>query len=258
MRVATWNVNSIRSRTKRLVGWVERNSPDVLLLQETKTADDTLVIEPLADLGFQVAHHGVDHWNGVAIASRVGLDHVQRGFPGLNRAPFDEARVISATCAGIRFHSVYAPNGRTLDDPHYLFKLVWLERLRSVVNPGVATFLAGDLNVAPSDADIYDPKRWRNKTHASPPERLAIGALIDLGLHDVTIDWLGNHDVFTWWSYRPGQFEQNRGLRIDLALLDSSLAERVRRVEVDTQERGTLELFGEKPSDHSPLIVDLF
>lgn len=238
--------------------WTAANEPDVLLLQETKCTGQ--VFADLAgfaiDAGYEIAHHGCDHWNGVAILSRVGLVDVGRGFPGVNRPPFDEARLISATCGGVRVHSIYVPNGRELDDPHYLYKLVWLERLRSTVDASVPTVVAGDFNVAPADIDVYDPIRWRRRTHASPPERSAIGALVDLGLRDVTRDHRPEPGLFTWWSYRPGQFEANRGLRIDLALCSVDVAERVRAVTVDTAERGA-EHPTEKPSDHAPLIIDL-
>ncbi len=258
VRIVSWNVNSIRARHGRLMRWLGRHEPDVVLLQETKCADD--VFEPFADeyrsLGYEVAHHGRDQWNGVAILSRVGLDDVRRGLPGTNRPPYDEARLITARCGGIRVHSAYAPNGRELDDPHYLFKLVWLERLRTAVDPTVPSVLAGDLNVAPTDIDIYDPARWRRRTHASPPERAAIDALLDHGLVDVTRDHLTDPDTYTWWSYRPGQFERNRGLRIDLALCTADVAQRVRRVYIDRDERADVSL-EEKPSDHAPVVVDL-
>ncbi len=258
MRIVTWNVNSIRSRGRRTLAWIEAHAPDVVLLQETKCTDAGF--EPFAAaaraLGYDVAHHGHDHWNGVAILSRVGLDGVRRGFPGVDRPPFEEARVISAMCGGIDVHSAYAPNGRTLDDPHYLFKLVWLERLRTVVVPGRPTMLAGDLNVAPTDLDIYDPVRWRHRTHASPPERAAIDALLDDGLVDVTRDHLAGAGVYTWWSYRPGQFERNNGLRLDLALCSTDVAERVEAVSIDISERAD-DHATEKPSDHAPVVLDL-
>ena len=259
MRIVSWNVNSIRSRHRRVWRWLERHRPDVVLLQETKCSDDAFAVfaDAFAELGYESAHHGHDHWNGVAILSRVGLADVRRGLPGTNRAPFDEARVMSATCGGIDVHSVYAPNGRELDDPHYLFKLVWLERLRTVVRHERPTVLAGDLNVAPTDLDIYDPVRWRRRTHASPPERVAIETLVDDGLVDVTRDHLPGPDVFTWWSYRPGQFEQNRGLRIDLALCSTDVADRVGSVWIDVEERRSDATIDEKPSDHAPLVLDL-
>lgn len=241
------------------MGWLERHQPDIALLQETKCTDECFAGEGYAgrlqSLGYAVAHHGHDHWNGVAVLSRVGLDDVQRGFPGVNQAPFTEARVMAASCGGLRVWSVYAPNGRALSDPHYLFKLVWFERLRAAVaadSSGLPHVLTGDLNVAPADADIYDPIRWRRRTHASGPERAAVAALVDLGLHDVTREHRPGPGVFTWWSYRPGQFEANRGLRIDLALCSPVAAGRVRRVWIDTDERG-----GAVASDHAPLVLDL-
>lgn len=252
--MVTWNVNSIRTRLHRVLAWIDANEPDVVLLQETKCTDAQFaeLLDGFEDRSYQVAHHGVDHRNGVAIASRVGLDDVAAGFAGTNREPFDEPRLIAATCGGVRLQSVYVPNGRELDDPHYLYKLVWLERLRAEIDSTIPTICAGDLNVAPSDADIYDPARWRRRTHASPPERAAIGALCDLGLRDVTREHHPDPGFYTWWSYRPGQFEANRGLRIDLALCSDPVADRVVGVWVDTDERA-----GERPSDHAPLVIDL-
>lgn len=259
MRIVSWNVNSIRARQGRVVAWLQQHQPDVALLQETKCTDAAFAVPEITGvyeaMGYEVAHHGHDHWNGVAVLSRVGLADVQRGFPGTNRAPFDEARVIGATCGGIRMWSMYAPNGRELLDPHYLFKLVWFERLRAAVAAevdGPPIVLAGDFNVAPTDLDIYDPARWRRRTHASPPERAAVAALVDVGLRDVMRELHPGPAVYTWWSYRPGQFELNRGLRIDLALCSPPVAERVERVWIDTAERA-----GAVASDHAPVVVDL-
>lgn len=258
MRIATWNVNSIRARDERVLGWLDRHGPEVALLQETKCDDDLFaktIGDGLADLGYEWAHHGHDHWNGVAVVSRVGIDDVRRGFPGASRPPFDEARLISATCGGVEVHSLYAPNGRTLDDPHYLFKLVWLERLRTVASLDRPAVLAGDFNVAPADVDVYDPKRFRGKTHTSEPEREAIAALIDTGLVDVTRVHLPEPHTYTWWGYRPGQFEKNRGLRIDLALCTQPLADRVTDVWIDRAERADDQ--PQKPSDHAPLVLTI-
>jgi exodeoxyribonuclease-3 len=267
VRVVTWNVNSIRTRQPRVLAWLREHAPDVALLQETKCTDEVFAADEFAGeyraLGYEVAHHGHDHWNGVAVLSRVGLTDVRRGFPGENRAPFGEARVISAVCGGVRVWSVYTPNGRGLDDPHYLYKLVWLERLRGAVAATIAegaapTLLAGDFNVAPADIDIYDPVRWRRRTHASPPERAGIAALADIGLHDVMREQLPEPGVYTWWSYRPGQFEANRGLRIDLALCAAPVAERVQQVWIDTAERAGGGPAGAAPvSDHAPVVLDL-
>lgn len=258
MRIVSWNVNSIRSRHRRVRDWLDRHRPDVALLQETKCTDAVFAefAAGFEALDYEVVHHGRDHWNGVAILSRVGLTDVRRGFPGVNRHPYDEARLVSASCGGIDVHSLYAPNGRGLADPHYLFKLVWLERLRTAVDPERPTVLAGDFNVAPTDLDIYDPVRWRRRTHASPPERAAITALLDVGLVDVTREHLPGAGVYTWWSYRPDQFERDRGLRIDLALCSPDVAARIGGVWVDTAERADTRAT-EKPSDHAPLVLDL-
>ena len=256
MRVASWNVNSIRTRVDQTVTWAVDHRADVMLLQETKCGDHDFPFDAFADAGFEVAHHGVDHWNGVAIISRVGIDDVQRGFTGPQKPPFDEPRLIAATCGGLRVWSVYVPNGRQLDDPHYLAKLVWLERLRgelALVDAAAGcSVVAGDFNVAPADLDIYDPKRWRRRTHASAPERDGIRHLVDLGLIDIARDRHPDSHEFTWWNYRPGQFDRDAGLRIDLALCSVDVARRVDRVWVDRAARAH-----ERPSDHAPLVLDL-
>jgi exodeoxyribonuclease-3 len=256
MRIVSWNVNSIRSRRRAVTDLLERHQPDVLLLQETKCDDDIFPAGDLAALGYAVAHHGRDQWNGVAIASRVGLDDICRGFEDGPVAPFDEPRLMSATCGGLRVHSVYVPNGRSLDDPHYLFKLDWLALLRrqlaTDIAAGVPTVVGGDLNVAPTDEDIYDPSRWRHRTHASPPERAAVAALVELGLCDIVRQHHPGPGLYTWWSYRPGQFERNNGLRIDLFLVSADVAARAVRTWVDLDTRGEA-----RPSDHAPLVLDL-
>ena len=256
MRIASWNVNSIRTRVDQTVAWSVANDADVVLLQETKCGDGDFPFAAFADAGYEVAHHGVDHWNGVAIASRVGIDDVHRGFHGPQSPPFDEPRLVAATCGGVRVWSVYVPNGRELDDPHYLYKLVWLERLRSelATTDAVAgrSIIAGDFNVAPADLDIYDPKRWRRRTHASPAERDGIRHLLELGFADIARDHHADTHEFTWWNYRPGQFEKDAGLRIDLALCSPSIAATVDRVWVDRAARAH-----ERPSDHAPLVLDL-
>ena len=252
MRVTTWNVNSIRTRIDQVTEWLHRSGTDVLLLQETKCTDDDFPAARFRDLGYEIAHWGRDHWNGVAILSRVGLDRVDLGFPGPNRSPFDEARLLSADCGGLRVHSLYVPNGRELDDPHYLFKLVWLERLRTALDPGRPTVIGGDFNVAPTDLDIYDPTRWRRRTHASPAEREALAAIIDLGFRDVTREHHPGPGVYTWWGYRPTMFETNRGLRIDLLLCSHGVADATTRVTIDRAARG-----GERPSDHAPVTIDI-
>jgi exodeoxyribonuclease-3 len=256
LRIASWNINSIRARVDQVTSWATANEVDVLLLQETKCGDANFPFAAMVEAGYEVAHHGVNHWNGVAILSRVGLEDTSRGFQGPQQSPFDEPRLIAATCGGVRCWSVYVPNGRELWDPHYAFKLVWLERLRhELIVAGAAekaSVIAGDFNVAPTDDDIYMPSRWRRRTHASEPERSGIRALVDAGFRDVTREHLPDPGVYTWWNYRPGQFEKDHGLRIDLALCSTAAADSAKRVWIDRAARGVV-----RPSDHAPLVIDL-
>ncbi len=253
MRVVTWNVNSIRTRHPHLLRLLDTHEPDVVALQETKCTDAAFA-ELAGDYvgrGYAWVHHGVDHYNGVALLSRVGLDDAHVGFSGTNRAPFDEARLVSARCGGYGVMSVYVPNGREVGDPHYLFKLVWLERLRAELRAEQPEIVLGDFNVAPADIDIYAPNRWRNRNLASAPERAAIAALVDEGYVDVTRRHHPEPGFYTWYSYRPGQAENNHGLRIDLALVSDLVAAGVRDVWVDREQR-----LAERPSDHTPLVID--
>jgi len=254
MRVATWNVNSIRARVDLVATWLVDQSPEVCCLQETKCKDTDFPTETFENLGYEVAHHGLNHWNGVAILSRVGLRKVSKGFSGHQEEPFTEARSISADCGGTRVWSIYAPNGRALDDPHYLFKLVWFERLRSDLSlkrgAKGSTLVVGDFNVAPADIDIYDPRRWKYRTHASIPERAAIKALLSLGFFDLAREWDAEDPSFTWWNYRS-KLDENKGLRIDLALGSEDVFQNLRGVTVDRMARRA-----ERPSDHAPLVID--
>ena len=256
----SWNVNSIRARLDHLMHVLDRHDPDVVLLQETRCTDVAFPHALFADRGFACAHHGLDHRNGVAIASRVGLDAICCGFLGVPPPPFDEARLVSATCGGIRVHSVYVPNGRTLDDDQYTYKLAWLGRLhsdladaiRSEEAGGPPMLVAGDFNVAPADIDIYDPRRFRRTTHASPPERAALRAFESLGLVDTMRAYDPAPHRYTWWSYASGQVAKNRGMRIDLAFASPSLTGRVERVEADRATRAL-----PRASDHAPVIIDI-
>ncbi|NDL58282.1 exodeoxyribonuclease III [Phytoactinopolyspora mesophila] len=256
MRVATWNVNSAKQRVPRLLPWLEQRQPDVVCLQETKLTDEafTAVLgEPLAALGYEIAHHGEPRWNGVAILSRVGLDDVVSGIEGAPGFPDPEARAVAATCGGVRVHSVYVPNGREPDSEHYHYKLAWLAALRDVVASGPPdAMVCGDVNIAPTDADVFDPDAYISQTHVTPPERAALGDLQAIGLHDVVRDRWPNDRVFTYWDYRAGMFHKDLGMRIDLALATGSVAERVKAAWVDRQARK-----GTGPSDHAPVIVDL-
>ncbi|MFN8123882.1 MAG: exodeoxyribonuclease III [Thermoleophilia bacterium] len=257
MRIATWNVNSVRQRVPRLLPWLDERRPDVVCLQETKLADDAfaeLLGEELTARGYAFAAHGQGQWNGVAILSRVGLDDVVRGVAG---APdwegLAEARAVAATCGGLRVHSLYVPNGREPDSDHYRYKLAWLEALRGVVAAGPAeAIVLGDINIAPADDDVFDPDAFIGQTHVTGPERAALGGLLSLGLHDVVRDRWPSARVFTYWDYRAGMFHKDLGMRIDLALAGTPVAARVAAAWVDRQARK-----GSGPSDHAPVIVDL-
>jgi exodeoxyribonuclease III len=256
MRVATWNVNSIKQRVPRLLPWLDERRPDVVCLQETKLADDALTEllgHELAQRGYEFALHGEAAWNGVAILSRVGLDDVARGIPGAPGFPDPEARAVSATCDGIRVVSVYVPNGREPDSDHYLYKLAWLGALRDMVANGPkATIVAGDMNIAPTDEDVFDPEAYAGHTHVTPPERAALAEIEALGLHDVVRERWPDARVFSYWDYRAGMFHQDLGMRIDLVLAGDPVAERVKAAWIDRQARK-----GRGPSDHAPVIVDL-
>jgi exodeoxyribonuclease-3 len=256
VRVATWNVNSIKQRIPRLLPWLEERQPDVVCLQETKLADeafDELLGEQLADRGYAVARHGEAQWNGVAILSRVGLEDVVAGVAGAPGFPDPEARAVSATCAGVRVHCVYVPNGRVPGSEHYDYKLAWLAALGQVVGSGPQdAIVCGDMNIAPTDADVFDPDAYVGQTHVTPAERAALAELQARGLHDVVRDRWPTERVFTYWDYRAGMFHQDLGMRIDLVLATDAVASRVRAAWVDRQARK-----GSRPSDHAPVIVDL-
>jgi exodeoxyribonuclease-3 len=256
MRLVTWNVNSLKQRMPRLLPWLDQRQPDVLCLQETKLADDALAEllgDELESRGYEIAAHGEAAWNGVAILSRVGLDDVATGLAGAPGFPHPEARAVAATCDGIRVHSVYVPNGRMPDSDHYEYKLKWLAVLRDVVAAAPdAAVVCGDMNIAPSDADVFDPDAYVGQTHVTPRERKALGELMALGLHDVVRDRWPDQRVFSYWDYRAGMFHQDLGMRIDLVLAGEPVAARVRAAWIDRYARK-----GKGPSDHAPVIVDL-
>ncbi|MBV9943912.1 MAG: endonuclease/exonuclease/phosphatase family protein, partial [Solirubrobacterales bacterium] len=220
MRIATWNVNSLKQRLPRLLPWLDQRRPDVVCLQETKVADDAfaeLLGDALSERGYEVAAHGEATWNGVAILSRVGLDEVGRGLDGAPGFPNPEARAVAATCSGVRVVSVYVPNGRMPGSEHYHYKLAWLASLRDTVAAGPkTTVVCGDMNIAPADEDVFDPEAYIGQTHVTVPERAALAELQALGLHDVVRDRWPNERVFTYWDYRAGMFHQDLGMRIDL------------------------------------------
>ncbi len=261
MRLATWNVNSIRSRIQRVEAFLQRQDVDVLALQETKARDDQWPLMGLQALGYEVATMGHDQWNGVAIVSRVGIEDVERGFPGMPsygdpRAL--EARAIGATCGGVRVWSLYVPNGRAVGDPHLDYKLAWLEALRDeaagwlAADPERPVALTGDWNIAPRDEDVFDIAQFAKSTHVTPPERAAFQAVVEAGYADVVRPLLPGPEVYTYWDYYRQRFERNRGMRIDFVLGSPAFAQRVTGASVDREERA-----GKGASDHAPVIVDL-
>jgi exodeoxyribonuclease III len=256
VRIATWNVNSLKQRVPRLLPWLDERRPDVVCLQETKLADNALAEllgDELSKRGYEVAAHGEATWNGVAILSRAGLDDVVTGLADAPGFPQPEARAIAAICDGVRVHSVYVPNGREPGSDHYEYKLAWLAALRDVVAAGPdSTVVCGDMNIAPTDEDVFDPDAYIGQTHVTEPERAALGELQALGLHDVVRDRWPGERVFTYWDYRAGMFHQDLGMRIDLILASDPVAERVEAAWVDRHARK-----GSGPSDHAPVIVDL-
>jgi exodeoxyribonuclease III len=256
VRIATWNVNSLKQRVPRLLPWLDERRPDVVCLQETKLADDAfadVVGDELSSRGYEVATYGETAWNGVAILSRVGLEDVVRGIEGAPGFPKPEARAVAATCDGIRVVSVYVPNGRSPGSEHYAYKLKWLESLTALVaQHPQSTIVLGDMNIAPTDDDVFDPEAYVGQTHVTPPEREALAKLEAVGLRDVVREHWPTERVFTYWDYRAGMFHQDLGMRIDLALASDDVADRVKATWVDRQARK-----GKGPSDHAPVIVDL-
>ncbi len=261
MRLATWNVNSIRSRVDRVVAWLERSEVDVLAMQETKCREDQFPYLPFEAIGYEVAHLGSSQWNGVAIASRVGLEDVEHGFPGMptwGDPPAAEARALGATCGDVRVWSLYVPNGRSLQDPHLQYKLEWLARLREAggawlaSDPQAQVALVGDWNIAPQDDDVWDMRVFATSTHVSAPERAAFQGVVDAGFADVVRPHAPGPGVYTYWDYTQLRFPRREGMRIDFVLASPALAARVTGALIDRQERK-----GKGASDHAPVVVDL-
>jgi len=267
VRIATWNVNSMKARLEKVRWWLGRAAPDVLLIQETKLADADVSPERFADLGYQLAHHGEGRWNGVAIASRCGLDEIVTNFGEPRRAPatatggddqpLAETRMISALCGGVRVVSLYAPNGRSMGSPHYVAKLAWLDRLarwlEETRKPSELLVVGGDYNIAPDDRDVWDARACHGGTHVSPAERGAFQRLCDWGLVDAYRKYHPEAERYTWWDYRAGDFYKNYGMRIDHLLVTQSVASRAIDAEIDREARKGKPI----PSDHAPLTLDL-
>lgn len=265
LRLATWNVNSIRSRLPRVLDWLARADVDVLAMQETKCADEQFPTLPFFELGYEVTHCGFNQWNGVAIASRVGLDDVEVGFagqpvwsskPSVEAAA--EARALAATCAGVRVWSLYVPNGRALGDPHYTYKLNWLAALKNSAQgwlraePSAQIALVGDWNIAPTDEDVWSVDFYEGCTHVSEPERQAFNAIVDAQFMDVVRPFTPGPGVYTYWDYTALRFPKRQGMRIDFILASPALAARVADAQIVREERK-----GKAPSDHAPVLVDL-
>ena len=260
MRLATWNVNSLKARLGFLEAWLESSRPDVVCLQETKCADSAFPAERFSALGYDSTHHGDGRWNGVAILSRVGVEGAFGGFHSPGSGVQAETRLVSAVCGGIRVYSAYIPNGRSVGSDHYEAKLLWLERLvdelDGAARPDDPVAVCGDFNVAPSDQDVWSPAALEGSTHVTLEERAAIARLEQWGLEDVTRRLAGDvSGPFSWWDYRGGSFHKGQGMRIDLVLLTRGLAERATAAFVDRDARKKA---GEMmPSDHAPVVVDL-
>jgi len=255
VRIATWNVNSLRSRIDRVEKLLERHDIDVLALQETKAREDQLPIMGLQSMGYDVVSAGYNQWNGVALISRVGIEDVQLGFADMPEwEGASEARAIGATCGGVQVWSLYVPNGRKVDDPHYHYKLDWLARLRAASQSWLEhdTALVGDWNIAPQDEDVYDMAAFAKDTHVTPPERAAFQGFLDDGYVDVVRPHSPGPEVYTYWDYYRQRYERNRGMRIDFILGSPSLAGRVTHAFIDREERA-----GAGASDHAPVLADL-
>jgi len=273
VRIATWNVNSLKARLEKVEWWLERAQPDVLLLQETKLTDEDAPFLPFRMLGYEFVHHGEGRWNGVAIASKLPFEDVVTNFgdgPVRNSGsgaavslaeedfdPFDEARMVAAVTGGIRFVSVYAPNGRTVDSPFYVGKLAWFERLRRWLDesatPQESLVIGGDFNIAPAEDDVWDENAVHGATHVSAPERAAFRRLLEWGLVDGYRALRPEPDRYTWWDYRAGMFHKNYGMRIDHLLVTPPVAARATAADIDRAARKGTPV----PSDHAPVFIDL-
>lgn len=255
MRIVTWNVNSLRARLPRVLELLTEHQPDVACLQETKTAPDTFPEDELANAGYRAVHHSGGQWAGVAVLARCGLklSEPQIGLAGDPLA--SEARWCEATVDGVRVASVYVPNGRTLDSPEYPRKLGFLDAMGARVaalGDGAPLIVAGDMNIAPADLDVYDPAAFVGGTHVSAAERERLAALLNAGLVDAYRAVHPDEVQYTWWDYRAGNFHKGLGLRIDLALMSQALVPRLVSCGIDRDYRK-----GKKPSDHAPLLLEL-
>jgi exodeoxyribonuclease-3 len=257
VKIATWNVNSLKARLPRVEGWIEQHQPDVLVMQETKLADSAFPEQAFSDLGYASTHHGNGRWNGVAILSKVGLEDSRGGFSGEDSASIEECRIVQATCDGVKVMSVYVPNGRTVDSEFFEQKLTWLGQLRRELDltcrPGDEVVILGDFNVAPEDRDVWDVTQFVGMTHVTPAERAALADVEAWGLTDaMRVTYPDEIGPFTWWDYRAGAFHKGWGMRIDLALVSQPVLARLTAAYRDRDARK-----GPQPSDHAPVVIEL-
>ena len=253
MKIATWNVNSLKVRLPHVIDWLANNQPDVLCLQELKQEDSQFPLAVFQQVGYQAVFSGQKTYNGVAILSKLMPTDVQYGMPGF---PDEQKRVIAATINGTRFVCLYIPNGQSVNSDKYEYKLAWLAALQRwlqdelVKHPKLA--LLGDYNIAPEDCDVYDPQAWAGNILVSEPERAAFRALEQLGLRDSFRLFEQPEKSFSWWDYRMMAFRRNMGLRIDHILLSASLAQNCTACTIDRAPRKL-----ERPSDHAPVVAEI-
>jgi exodeoxyribonuclease-3 len=261
MRIATWNVNSVRARIDRVRAYLVDHDIDVLALQETKVKVEAFPFAAFEDLGYEVAAAGINQWNGVAVASRVGLDDAVPSFPGqpaFGDPPVVEARALGATCGGVRVWSLYVPHGRGAENPHMAYKLEWLRALAAEArgwleaDPAARIALVGDWNVAPRDTDVWDMAAFEGVTHVSAAERAAFAAFAEAGYREVTRERIPAERQYTQWDYQGGRFFKDEGMRIDFAYCSPALADAVADVRIVKRERA-----GKGASDHVPVEVDV-
>lgn len=252
MKIATWNVNSLKARLPHVLRWLAEQQPDVLALQETKTVDDNFPVAELAETGYQALYAGQKTYNGVALLGRSPAADPITDIPGLDDP---QRRVLGATLAGVRVLNLYVPNGSEVGSDKYAYKLDWLDKLAGLIEAELKAHerlvVLGDFNIAPEDRDVHDPDEWRGKVLFSEPEHAALRRLLDLGLEDVFRRFEQPEQSFSWWDYRAAAFRRNRGLRIDLILASAALAERCTGCVIDKAPRGW-----ERPSDHTPVVAE--
>jgi len=254
MKIATWNVNSIRARQERVFAWLDEHAPEVLCLQETKVVDEAFPFAELEEHGYRAVAHGQKTYNGVAILSRLPVADEARGMG--DEVPDDQARLVAATVAGVRVISAYVPNGKEVGHDKYVYKLAWLERLISYLDrtcaPSSPVVLCGDFNVAPDDRDVWDPAAWEGQILCSDAERSALQKVVDWGFTDAFRLHHEERGLYSWWDYRQLAFPKGRGMRIDFAFITKPLVERCTDAVIDREARK-----GKQPSDHAPVVITL-